>query len=197
MYASSHGMYQYIDWGRLDLDIVAPHLYYATASNTENSMLQTIQGLKRFGKPVYSSEFGCETYVGASKYGGDGWRQYTNQTISEEEQAENIRQNLEIFQKAQISGAYLYDFRDYGAERWPSFEIVTGRRNGPYSRRLGFYMYKSYVLSSSSAPAKSEFERNATIPSVRPAFNWLTGATLSLMQIQTTARNNEKKAWAR
>jgi hypothetical protein len=172
-YASSQGMYQYLDWGRLDLDIVAPHMYYATEWYTERSLLSTIEDLKRCGKPIYVSEFGCAKYVGAAKWGGDAWRRYTNEPYSQEEQAENICQTLEIFQQARVQAVYLWCWLEYSDDIW-TYGVVRYRKNGPYDRTLGFYMYKSFVLSNppkNLAGESSAFSFSAWIPlsSFQPA----------------------------
>jgi hypothetical protein len=159
-YASSQGMYKYIEWGRLDIDIIAPHMYFSPTSYTETTFLQDLRDLNRFGKPVYVSEFGCETYVGAAKGGGDAWRQYTNQSYSQEEQASNIDQTLTIFQKTSIQAAYLWAWLEPSVDDGYSYGIVKFMKNGLYERKLGFYTYKSYALQSSSSVSQSNAETN-------------------------------------
>lgn len=149
-YASAIAMRLYIDWGRLGFDIVAPHYYYEPRWRTESVMLRDLAELKRCGKPVYVSEFGCPSYSGAGWSPGDAWMRYINQTYSQEEQANSIAQSVEIFQKAQIQGLYLWSWVEPELDDAISYGIMRYRKNGPYDRKLGFYMYKSYVTTNPS-----------------------------------------------
>jgi hypothetical protein len=143
-----------VDWGGLGIDIVALHLYYAKKYLDASRVLYQIDRLSIPGKVLVSSEFGCETFKGASFYGGDGDSFEGVKVYDPEEQAQNIIETLELYrQRPNLRGAFLYVFMQYFMPQEKARAMGIVEHNGPgllNTRKLGFYAYKSYVLSGSS-----------------------------------------------
>jgi len=157
-YASPQAMFQYLDWRILDLDIIGPHLYYATEWYSQTDILNIISGLKRYGKPVYITEFGCAKYVDAGKWGGGAYDRYTDQPYSETEQARNIDLTLQLYERAHVPAVYLWVWMEYGTSiEWEARTYgVINHLHEPYTRTLGFYLYKSFELTDSLQHPSSE-----------------------------------------
>lgn len=179
-----------VDWRKLNLDLIAPHMYFAKKWVTEDRLIGDIYKLKEFGKPFYSSEFGCETWLGASQYGGQETPHNQTDVYSQEEQAQNIAETMDIYQKANLEGATLWVFLN----KWPPGQDLRSmgilKYNGattPSNRKLGYYMYKSYVLVNSSPTPESTPKPNATIPTANEfSFKWLTGAVVMAQQMPSS-----------
>ncbi|MEM4246144.1 MAG: hypothetical protein QW390_02490 [Candidatus Bathyarchaeia archaeon] len=143
-YSASDGTKLLVKWDELGFDIVGPMYYYQKKWETQTSALKNIRLLKTFGKPLYITEFGCFTFKGASFWGGDGWYRYKDQEYSQEEQAQSIREYVDLFQKGKVDGIFLYAFLERTTPDAKSTGILRDG-HGRYARKLGFYMYKSFT----------------------------------------------------
>jgi hypothetical protein len=101
--------------------------------------LKELSDLKRFGKPVTVSEFGCATYKGAGSWGASDLNMEEH-PYDEDEQASYIEKYCDMLNKADIDGAFYYMYND-------DFDKSYGLYNG-FRRKKGFYMYKSYRRTS-------------------------------------------------
>jgi hypothetical protein len=106
---------------------------------TGNWVVNHLSGLKRFGKPVNSTEWGCLTYKGAIQGGWEGfWLSDAElPPYDEDEQARYIEEYCGVLNRARIGGAFYTQIDDerlkgYGLYRTPS----------PASRKKGLYMYR-------------------------------------------------------
>jgi hypothetical protein len=103
----------------------------------EDWVISLLTSLKKYRKPVHSTEAGCLTFSGAAEIGGvitfGVWegRQY-----DEEEQARYIERYCNMLNKARIDGYFYTQYND----TWDKgYGLYNGRK-----RKKGFYMYKSY-----------------------------------------------------
>jgi len=147
-YASSQAMWKYIKWRELGFDIIAPHLYFATEWYTEREFLQSISQLRSLGKPLYMSEFGASSYVGASRWGGDAWRHYQNEAYSPEEQAQYIIKSMDLYVQGRVDGVFPWCWMEYTTNDANNFGLMKFNPNRLASRKLAFYAYKSYQRSA-------------------------------------------------
>jgi hypothetical protein len=109
---------------------------------TGNWVVNHLSGLKRFGKPVNSTEWGCLTYKGAIQGGWEGfWLSDTElPAYDEDEQARYIAQYCGVLNRARISGAFYTQMDDERLKGYGLYKVGYGSA----SRKKGFYMYKSY-----------------------------------------------------
>lgn len=100
----------------------------------EKWVINHLSSLRRFGKPVNSTEWGSMTFKGASSL---AWPLYDeeNQPYDEDEQANYIRRYFEMLNKANINGCF---YTQYNDETPKGYGLFNGMQ-----RRKGFYMYKS------------------------------------------------------
>jgi len=116
------------------------------AGMPENWVFKHLSNLKRFGKPVYSTEWGCLTYKNAS----EDWQIAVDEyPYDEDEQSNYIAKYCNLLNRARISGAFYTQIDD---ERLGGYGLYRAS-NPPYfgassHRKKGFYMYKSYQLAS-------------------------------------------------
>jgi len=103
----------------------------------EDWVISLLTSLKKYRKPVHSTEAGCLTFSGAAEIGGvitfGVWegRQY-----DEEEQARYIERYCNMLNRARIDGYFYTQYND-------TWDKGYGLYNGK-KRKKGFYMYKSY-----------------------------------------------------
>jgi hypothetical protein len=110
------GEWEAVDWD--DFDAVGIDLYLDARNRP--TYQQHVQSLRRHGKPVIITEFGCCTYEGAENAGGSGYdivdweadplrlnREYIR---SEQVQADTITFLLDTFEAEQVHGAYVFTF---------------------------------------------------------------------------------------
>jgi hypothetical protein len=95
------------------------------------------------------SEFGCKSYLGASQQ-----EPYRGQPYSQEDQATNIADSIDVSEKAGgVDAVFLFvfafrmeegglpnDANSYGIMRYFGWEK-------PMKRKRGFYAYQSFVVS--------------------------------------------------
>lgn len=186
-----------VDWSGLGIDIVEPHLYYAKKYLDAPRVLYQIDRLSIPGKLLVSSEFGCQTFKGASLYGGDGDAFEGVKVYDPEEQAQNIIETLELYrQRPNLKGAFLYVFMQYFMPQEKARAMGIMEHSGPglpNTRKLGFYAYKSYVLVNLSSTAKSESGANLAVSSLPFAFNRLTGVTVPATSVQILGHKKQNE----
>jgi hypothetical protein len=93
-------------------------------------------------KPVQSGEWGCFTYSGAARLGGNGMmnRYMSNATYNEDDQSKYIERYCRMSNETGLDGIYYSIFWDCAQGDCMSIGLLNNGR----SRRKGFYMYKSY-----------------------------------------------------
>jgi hypothetical protein len=104
--------------------------------------------MRRFQKPLWLSEIGCATYVGAGRWGGGYGENYRGEAYSQEEQAESIRRTVELLNASRPDGLFLWVFMQRRhSDDYMSAGILRWTRNAPAIRKLGFYQYKRWIPS--------------------------------------------------
>ena len=142
-YASGAWEADLVPWDNPAFESVMTNAYIDQYyGHTETNVLGQLSGLKRYGKPVHSTEWGCFAFPDGEKYGGGGslfkpWQFPEDQ----KEQANYIIKYLNMLNRAKIDGSFYILYDD-------PFPQSTGLLNGT-RRRLGFYAYKSYRRAGS------------------------------------------------
>ncbi len=111
------GAWEAVDW--TPFDRVAVDYYRAEQPREEYAA--GLRALAAHGKPVVVAEFGCCTYEGADRRGGMGWMDLDEwaegqprwlieepPARSEQTQANYLAEQLEIFDKEAIDGAFVF-----------------------------------------------------------------------------------------
>ncbi len=103
-------MWENVDWRSFNFDYICSN-EYISAKNQEickNHLLE----LKKFGKPLIVSEFGCCTYEGAFEYGGGAAGMYfrikKKLKYSQDEQVKAIKESFRIFREVGVDGCFCY-----------------------------------------------------------------------------------------
>jgi hypothetical protein len=112
------GSWERVDWRAFD--VIGVNLYRDRSNRL--GYRETLRGLRRHGKPVVITEFGCCTYEGAQAKGGGGhtiidWRKVPpvlkgNPKKSERAQADLLVELIDLYQEEQIDGAFVYAFSE-------------------------------------------------------------------------------------
>ena len=119
-------------------DIVGRNEYIAWYRSS-NDILKDIKKLKKYGLPIYLTEFGCCSFEGADYWGGEGIVRL-GPPYDEEVQSEYIDNFVKkVVNKAGIDGCFLFDFDSLQNLDHRYFGIVDQKK-----RKKGFYKYKSY-----------------------------------------------------
>ncbi|MFE5590334.1 abortive infection protein [Streptomyces sp. NPDC056549] len=112
----SSGDWEEVDWN--GFDVVGVNLY----RNAENKAgyVKRLRSLKRHGKPVVVTEFGCCTFTGAREHGGSGFNAVDWErepplvrdgvTRNEREQAGEVGDLLDLYAAERLHGAFVYNF---------------------------------------------------------------------------------------
>jgi len=135
----------WLPWDELDVDAVGSNEYWY-GQYTDESYVEGLKKLKRFGKPVFNTEFGLCSWDGSLDLGGMGWASPSSAKYDEGAQAKGIDKYLDLINKAGIEGCFYFslihpantkegEIRSYGLLRCLPSRLT---------RKLGFYMYKSY-----------------------------------------------------
>jgi hypothetical protein len=113
-YAS--GSWEQVDWS--PFDFVAVDCYRDRRSRRR--LPQTVAAYRKHGKPVIATEFGCCSYRGAADRGGTAWtvvdraadppRLRGTFERSEQEQAAELDQMLDLLTAAGVDGAFVFTF---------------------------------------------------------------------------------------
>lgn len=143
------GSWEDVDWQQPEISIVGPNYYVYSTPFGRRWAFYRLANYKKYGKPIWASEFGCKSYLGASKQ-----EPYKGQAYSQEEQASSIFESVDFFEEAGgIEAVFLLVFRIRMSEGSPGdpepgYSIM--RYFGwqmPLRRKLGFYAYQSFTLS--------------------------------------------------
>jgi hypothetical protein len=135
-YTSAVGERFAVDWRMFD--VVAPHLYLYKDWK-KKTMHDIIAKLRKYGKPVYSTEFGSRTFKGA--YGT--LPEYAGQEYSQADQAKCIQDTMRVYDEAGIDGMFLFAFMLKFENDAESYGILKFDPTRPRRRKLGFYALKS------------------------------------------------------
>jgi hypothetical protein len=142
-YAASIGEENLVPWSNPIFESVGIDAYiWNRVGWTENWIIDLLKRLKKFGKPVNTTEWGCLTYKNAS----EDWQITAGMEkypYDEDEQANYIRQYCEMLNKAKINGAFYTQIDD---ERPKGYGLYLRSVTGKMRRKKGFYMYKSYYI---------------------------------------------------
>ncbi|TMI71196.1 MAG: abortive infection protein [Bacteroidetes bacterium] len=116
-YAS--GTWEKVNWK--EFDIIGVDLY--RSSYNKSTYLKELRHYKSIGKPFMITEFGCCAYSGADEKGAAGWaivdwkkdipelkRPYTR---DETVQSRYLLELLDIFEKEEVTGAFVFTFISY------------------------------------------------------------------------------------
>ena len=108
--------FEAVDWQAFDL----VGLDYYTFHTDRAGHTSSLRPYRRWGKPIVICEFGCCTYRGAPRRGGDGYDivDYSHRppvlrgdhVRSERTQARYIAQMLDVFEHERLHSASLYTF---------------------------------------------------------------------------------------
>jgi hypothetical protein len=141
-YCSAMGERFAVNWEKLKLDIIAPHLYTWNwlPPNPREWMRRVVERLSPYGK-VYASEFGCLPFRGAADD-----EDYHGQSYSQEEQARNIIDSVDNMEAAGIRGINPWSLVYKGVPDVDSYGILRWKKNSLQRRNLGFDAYRSYVV---------------------------------------------------
>lgn len=122
------GVWENVDWDPFDL--VGVNLY--RDKENERTYTADLRGLKRHGKPVVITEFGCCTFDGAERVGGAGWlivdydrdppALKPGHRRSERAQADLVGELLDLYIAEGIHGAYVFDFMESSHRHDPEAE---------------------------------------------------------------------------
>lgn len=132
-----------IPWYDPSFESVGIDAYLTDANGwNENWMINLLNTLKQFGKPIHCFDFGMETYAGADKYGGANPLYLDDNPYDEEPQARYIVRELNMLNQARIDGCFW-------GQRYNDKGLGNARGHALYNplthkRKKGFYMYKSY-----------------------------------------------------
>jgi hypothetical protein len=156
-YSPNEGTRFAVKWRELDLDIVAPMAYYEAAQWTETEAVKDLLKFKTYGKPVYVTEFGVQCCVGAmANASGDPCTYQKSPIYSQDEQVHFIDGMVRIFTKARVDGIFYWMFIYKHENDAESYGLVKWNGEAPATRKLGFYMYKSYALNQSQEHPSGE-----------------------------------------
>jgi hypothetical protein len=113
-YAAAIWEVELVPWGDPVFESVCTDAYVMDKFGiTEDWILNHLSRLKRYGKPVYSSEAGCMTYSGASHWGGAmPLNVWDKGAYDEDEQADYIRRYCEMLNRAKIEGYFYTLYND-------------------------------------------------------------------------------------
>jgi hypothetical protein len=120
---------------------------------TESWIAERLARLRRFGKPVNFSEWGCLTYRGAAaEFIGVNM---ASSPYDEDEQANYIMRycsmlnKLNSYDRNNVNGAFYNQLDDERFKGYGLYKATEPPNFGPgSSRKKGFYMYKSYQRAS-------------------------------------------------
>ncbi|MER7948804.1 abortive infection protein [Streptomyces sp. NPDC096079] len=112
----SSGEWESVDWR--GFDVVGANLY--RDADNKATYARRLRALKRHGKPVVITEFGCCTFTGAADHGGAGFNAVDWERVpprvrdgyvrDEREQADEIGALLDLYAAEGVDGAFVYNF---------------------------------------------------------------------------------------
>ena len=113
---------------------------------TEDWIVDQLTRFKqKYHKPVVCMEAGCETFTGSSEVAGTSPLLLAQERrYDEDEQANWLRRECDTLNRARIDGYFYTQYNDP-----PGWETGYGLYNpDTRKRKKGFYMYKSYEVTS-------------------------------------------------
>jgi hypothetical protein len=139
-----------VPWSDSIFESVSSDAYiWEKAGWTEDWVVKHLSELKKFEKPVNSTEWGCLTYKGASQEWGFTDQDFAKYPYDEDEQANYIARYCNMLNRASISGAFCNQLDDERPKGYGLYKATSPPYFGPgSSRKKGFYMYKSYQRTS-------------------------------------------------
>jgi len=105
---------------------------------TENWVIQHLSSLRRYGKPIISSEWGCMTFSGAGRVSAAGPLFFAENPYDEDGQANYIKRYCNMLNLEKIDGCFYTQYNETWDKGYGLYHPVTRKR------KKGFYMYKSY-----------------------------------------------------
>jgi hypothetical protein len=94
-----------------------------------------LQGLKRYRKPVNSSEWGCDTFSGAAKIAAFSPVYREQNPYDENDQADYVRRYCDMLNRARISGCFYTQYNEDYDKAYGLYNPVTARRGRKASTR--------------------------------------------------------------
>ncbi|MBE3001970.1 CPBP family intramembrane metalloprotease [Nocardiopsis sp. HNM0947] len=157
------GTWESVDWSLFDL--VGVDYYFDEITRT--SYRQGLRSLRRWGKPVVVTEFGCCAYRGAETKGGGGadvldWRDLDDRKVrgklvrDEGVQADMVERLLDVYETEEVHGAFLCmfiegdcryspdpvrdcDMASFGIVRPPALETGLSPDDGHWEPKEAFH----------------------------------------------------------
>lgn len=131
----SSGEWEEVAWH--GFDVVGVNLY--RSADNKATYTKRLRALKRHGRPVVITEFGCCTFTGAREQGGAGfnvvdWEREPplvkdGYVRNEREQADEIGDLLDLYAAERVHGAFVYNFiapdSPYSPERRHDLDIAS------------------------------------------------------------------------
>jgi hypothetical protein len=158
--------FELVDWSRFDLIGLDYYAYH----RDRNGHSRTLRPFRRWGKPIVICEFGCCTYRGAPRRGGDGYDIVDYSTDppvltgdhvrSERTQARYIGHMLDVFESERLHSACLYTFIEPDSPYLPdprhdldtaAFAIVKVIRRRPYDPRSPYRWQRKLAFGAVAA----------------------------------------------
>jgi hypothetical protein len=140
-YAAAAFEWNLVPWSNSIFESVGMDAYVLDANGwTEEWIMGQVSNMKKFGKPVYSTEWGCPTSKGASNIPTE--LLFTFQNPYDEEQANYIARycNMLNQNEGEFDGAFYTEYNDeYDGPK--GYSLCNGMQ-----RKKGFYMYKGYQI---------------------------------------------------
>jgi hypothetical protein len=138
-----------VPWSDPIFESVSSDAYiWDKAGWTEDYIINHLNKLKMYRKPVNSTEWGCLTYKGASQEWGFTEEDFAKYPYDEDEQANYIKRYCNMLNKARIDGAFCAQLDDERLRGYGLYKATSpGQFGAGSSRKKGFYMYKSYERS--------------------------------------------------
>lgn len=149
------GTWEEVNWRPFDFVGVD---FYRDVEHRD-SFLDTLRTYTGYGKPVVATEFGCCTYTGARDRGSMGWaivdrsatpaRLKGNFERNEAEQATELSEMLDIFERERLSGAFAYTFANYDYPHnddpgldldMASYGLVATRPDGTWRPKESYHL---------------------------------------------------------
>jgi hypothetical protein len=131
----SSGEWEQVNWR--GFDVVGANLY--RDADNKATYIKQLRALRRHGKPVVITEFGCCTFTGAKEQGGMGftavdWEREPpvvkdGYVRNEREQADEIGTLLDLYSAERVHGAFVYNFiapdSPYSPQRRHDLDIAS------------------------------------------------------------------------
>jgi len=130
----ARGTWEEVDWKNLNFNIISSDEYWWNSDTTYVSKLKELKG---YGKPFYVIEFGVCPYEDALGKAGSGYLDFKDKKYDETAQANYIRRYLELFDRADVDGYFLFHLTDKKIDPRSSPRLIENSR-----RRLAFYAAK-------------------------------------------------------